>query len=116
MKKNAVSRLVGGFFGAVAALSLLSGCGERESAGNHGQSHAEGEAHDHDAEPATPHGGTPVMIAEEKFHLELVLTCNDTRYIVWFGAWQEMRPQLLVVPKTGRSWSGWPAVELSLGK
>jgi hypothetical protein len=60
------------FLGAVAALSLLSGCGERDSAGSHGHSHGKGDAHDHGAEATTPHGGTPVMIAAEKFHLELV--------------------------------------------
>ena len=32
------------------------------------------------------------------------------------GAWQEMRPELLVVRKTGRSWNGWPAVGPNLNK
>ncbi len=72
MKNNAVSRISVCFLGAVAALSLLSGCGERDSAGSHGHSHDGGDAHEHGTEAATPHGGTPVMIAEEKFHLELV--------------------------------------------
>lgn len=72
MKRSAVSSIAVCFLGATTALSLLSGCGKRESASSHGHSHADGEAHNHGAEPATPHGGTPVMIAEEKFHLELV--------------------------------------------
>lgn len=59
------------FLGALTALSLLTGCGERDSA-SHGHSHADGEAHDHAAATGTPHGGTPVIVGEEKFHLELV--------------------------------------------
>lgn len=72
MKNSAVSIFGVCLLGAVSVLGLLSGCSERENASSHGHSHVDGEAHDHGAEAATPHGGTPVMIAEEKFHLELL--------------------------------------------
>jgi hypothetical protein len=60
------------FIGAIAALSLLSGCGEREGAGSHGHRHADGKTHHHGGKASTPHGGTPVMIGNGNFHLEIV--------------------------------------------
>jgi hypothetical protein len=38
-----------------------------------------------------------------EIQLFLVLTCNDTRYIVQCHPWHEMHLPLLVVQKTGRS-------------
>jgi hypothetical protein len=46
----------------VLALVLLAGCGESK----HGDSH-----HGHQHTP--PHGGTPVVLGNEEYHLELVL-------------------------------------------
>ena len=37
------------------------------------------------------------------FEEQLLLNCNDTRYIVCCGAWHERRPQSVVVPRTGKS-------------
>jgi hypothetical protein len=61
------------FGGVIAALALLNGCGNHPGADSAGHSHAAGEAHDHDTEHAPPHGGTPVLVADDEFHLELVL-------------------------------------------
>jgi hypothetical protein len=36
---------------------------------------------------------------------DLVLSCNDKRYRVSFGAWQEMRPESVVVRKTCKHWN-----------
>lgn len=54
-------------------LSFAVGC--RDSSSSHGHSHEGENAHSHDAghdDHAPPHGGTPVVIADDKFHLELV--------------------------------------------
>ena len=56
------------------ALGFAVGC--RDSDDSHGHSHDGEKAHAHDAskdDHAPPHGGTPVNIADDKFHLELVL-------------------------------------------
>jgi hypothetical protein len=77
MNRKLLVQFVGPFFGVVAALALLNGCGESPRADAHGHSHEGEAAHDHDAGHAgdhgPPHGGTPVNIADDKFHLELVL-------------------------------------------
>lgn len=73
MKADSLFRLVVPFAGVVAALALLNGCGDHQTADSAGHSHAPGEAHSHDAEQAPPHGGTPVLVADDEFHLELVL-------------------------------------------
>lgn len=73
MKTDSLFRLVVPLAGALAALGLLSGCGDRQTADSGGHSHAAGEAHSHDTEQAPPHGGTPVLVADDEFHLELVL-------------------------------------------
>jgi hypothetical protein len=59
------------FLGVVAALALLNGCGDSKS-GDHGHSHADGNGHSHGDDHTPPHGGTPVVVEEDKFHLELV--------------------------------------------
>jgi len=57
------------------ALGFAVGC--REAKDSHGHSHHGEAAHSHDGghepAPAPPHGGTPVNIADDQFHLELVL-------------------------------------------
>lgn len=72
MRKNSLSRFPGAFAGVVAALVLLNGC--RDS-GGHGHPHGDGHGHSHDHHDP-PHGGTPVLIAADKFHLELVLDAH----------------------------------------
>lgn len=56
------------------ALCIAVGC--RDSQNSHGHSHDGEKAHSHEAghghDHAPPHGGTPVIVAEDKFHLELV--------------------------------------------
>jgi hypothetical protein len=47
------------------ALLLTVAVGCRDSSSSHG--------HSHDDDHAPPHGGTPVIVADDKFHLELVL-------------------------------------------
>ena len=73
MKTESSFRWLVPFAGVVAALALLNGCGDHQTADGSGHSNAAGEAHSHDAEPAPPHGGTPVLVADDEFHLELVL-------------------------------------------
>jgi hypothetical protein len=51
------------------ALCFVVGCGDSQTSDGH--SHADGHGHSHD-DHAPPHGGTPVIVAEDKFHLELV--------------------------------------------
>ena len=51
------------------AILLATGCGNSND--DHGHSH---ETSDH----APPHGGTPVLVAEDEFHLELVLDTDAT--------------------------------------
>jgi hypothetical protein len=65
MKKLSLLRFLVPVLGGVAALALLNGCGDSKH-GDHGHGHSHGDDH------APPHGGTPVVIAEDKFHLELV--------------------------------------------
>jgi hypothetical protein len=56
-------------------LSLAVGC--RDASVSHGHSHDGEDAHSHDTDQAQnsapPHGGTPVVVADDQFHLELVL-------------------------------------------
>lgn len=60
---------------ATSALMLFTGCGNSNH-DSHGHSHADGHSHAHAEEHAPPHGGTPVIVAEDKFHLELVLDAS----------------------------------------
>jgi hypothetical protein len=53
------------------ALLLTVAVGCRDSSSSHGHSHEGENAHSHD-DHAPPHGGTPVIVADDKFHLELV--------------------------------------------
>jgi hypothetical protein len=58
---------------AAFLLTIAVGC--RDSSNSHGHSHEGENAHSHDAghaDHAPPHGGTPVVIAGDQFHLELV--------------------------------------------
>lgn len=73
MKTDSLFRLVVPFASVLAASGLTNGCGDRQAADSVGRSHAAGAAHSHDAEHAPPHGGTPVVVADDEFHLELVL-------------------------------------------
>jgi len=54
-----------------AALLLTVAVGCRDSSSSHGHSHEGENTHSHD-DHAPPHGGTPVIVADDKFHLELV--------------------------------------------
>jgi hypothetical protein len=57
----------------VLLLTVAVGC--RDSSSSHGHSHEGENAHSHDAghdDHVLPHGGTPVIVAGDKFHLELV--------------------------------------------
>lgn len=67
MKRTMLVQFVGPCFGLIAALALLSGCGEAPKGGSQAPDHDD-HAHAH----SPPHGGTPVIIADDKFHLELV--------------------------------------------
>lgn len=58
-------------FSWVAAAALLTGCGDS----HHGHDHAGGKPHKHEHTP--PHGGTPVVLGKEQFHLELVLEATN---------------------------------------
>lgn len=59
------------------ALLLTVAVGCRDANDSHGHSHDGENAHRHDAghghDHAPPHGGTPVVVAADQFHLELVL-------------------------------------------
>lgn len=60
---------------ALCGVVLCFAVGCRDSSSSHGHSHEGENAHSHDAghdDHAPPHGGTPVIVAEDKFHLELV--------------------------------------------
>lgn len=57
---------------AICGLVLCFAVGCRDSSSSHGHSHEGENAHSHD-DHAPPHGGTPVVVADDKFHLELVL-------------------------------------------
>ncbi len=63
------------FLTTVCLLVAAAGC--REAKDSHGHSHDGEHGHSHDSghghAAAPPHGGTPVVVAEDKFHLELVL-------------------------------------------
>jgi hypothetical protein len=65
------------------ALMLTVAVGCRDSADSHGHSHDGEAAHDHDADAdhdqAPPHGGTPVVVADDQFHLELVLDATAAK-------------------------------------
>jgi hypothetical protein len=66
MKSSLVSRFVVTSAGALTALALLNGCKDSHSHGDPTSGHSH---EDH----APPHGGTPVIVGEDRFHLELVL-------------------------------------------
>jgi hypothetical protein len=53
----------------VLLLTVAVGC--RDSSSSHGHSHEGENAHSHD-DHAPPHGGTPVVVADDRFHLEFV--------------------------------------------
>lgn len=62
------------FLTTALLLSVSVGCHDAKD--SHGHSHDGPNAHSHDAghdDHAPPHGGTPVNIADDQFHLELVL-------------------------------------------
>jgi hypothetical protein len=61
----------------LAVLCLAVGC--REAVDSHGHSHDGEDAHSHDAVQSPPHGGTPVLVADDEFHLELVLDPTAAR-------------------------------------
>lgn len=60
-------------------LSYATGC--RDQQDSHGHSHNGADAHSHgnDGDHAPPHGGTPVVIADDVFHLELVLDTSTPK-------------------------------------
>jgi len=58
-------------------LCLAAGC--REAADSHGHSHDGDDAHSHDTAHGPPHGGTPVLVADDEFHLELVLDSTSAK-------------------------------------
>jgi hypothetical protein len=62
-----------------AALLLTTAPGCRDSTDSHGHSHGGEAGHSHDQDQPLPHGGTPVLIAEDQFHLELVLDAPAAR-------------------------------------
>lgn len=66
MNSSLVSRFIVPSAGALAALALLNGCRDSQSHGDQAAAHSH---EDH----APPHGGTPVIVGEDRFHLELVL-------------------------------------------
>ncbi len=72
MKNYSLSRFITPFVGALVARAFLNGCGDSQST----TQHAPGHTHD---DHAPPHGGTPVIVAEDKFHLELVLDASAAR-------------------------------------
>jgi hypothetical protein len=74
MKKTSLLRFIVPLLAVVAVLALLNGCGDSKSGDGHGHDHADG----HD-DHAPPHGGTPVVVAEDKFHLELVLDATAAK-------------------------------------
>ncbi len=53
---------------AVAIVTLVSGCSKRDPHAGHDHSAHATPKHEHKA----PHGGTPVVLGKEAFHLELV--------------------------------------------
>lgn len=66
MKSSLVSRFIVPSAGVLAALALLNGCKDSQSHSDQASGHSH---EDH----APPHGGTPVIVGEDRFHLELVL-------------------------------------------
>lgn len=91
MKAVSLFRLPRALLGAVAALALLNGCGQRPA-----PSHA-GSGHSHD-DHAPPHGGTPILVADDEYHLELVVdpTAGRAQVYVLDGHLEEY----LAVPET----------------
>jgi hypothetical protein len=72
MKDYLVSRFIVPLAGALAALVSLNGCKDSHSHGEQSSGHSH-ESH------APPHGGTPVIVGEDRFHLELVLDAAAAR-------------------------------------
>ena len=67
---------------AFCGLVLCFAVGCRDSSSSHGHSHEGENAHSHNAghdDHAPPHGGTPVIVADDKFHLELVLDATAAK-------------------------------------
>ncbi|HMP84281.1 MAG TPA: hypothetical protein PKA41_16405 [Verrucomicrobiota bacterium] len=65
------------------ALLLTVAVGCRDAKDSHGHTHDGKSGHSHDArhghDHAPPHGGTPVIIADDQFHLELVLDASAAK-------------------------------------
>lgn len=59
---------------------------------------------------------TTLRVALGEILAQLLLTCNDRRYIVQWRAWQGVRPQSVVVRKTGENWHGWLGVGPNLDR
>jgi len=57
-------------FSWVAVAGLLAGCGD-----SHHEHHAGEKPHKHEHTP--PHGGTPVVLGKEQYHLEFVLEATS---------------------------------------
>ena len=72
MKSSLMSRFTVSSASALASLALLNGCNDPHPHGDQATGHGH---EDH----APPHGGTPVVVAEDKFHLELVLDASAAR-------------------------------------
>ena len=77
MKKSLLFHFIVPSLGVATALGLLIGCGDSKK-DDHGHSHKDGQGHSHD-DHAPPHGGTPVLVEEDKFHLELVLDATAAK-------------------------------------
>jgi predicted small lipoprotein YifL len=69
-----ISRALPASMSALAALALLTGCGDSAPSGHPSSAHP----HSHD-DHAPPHGGTPVLIADDEYHLELVLDASSAK-------------------------------------
>lgn len=57
---------------ALCGVVLCFAVGCRDSSSSHGHSNDDGHGHSHGNDQAPPHGGTPVIVADDQFHLELV--------------------------------------------
>ncbi|MEY4201947.1 MAG: hypothetical protein RLZZ265_3687, partial [Verrucomicrobiota bacterium] len=72
MKSSSLFGFAAPSIGALAALALLNGCSDSQSP----RDQASGHSHD---DHTPPHGGTPVLVADDQFHLELVLDASAGR-------------------------------------
>lgn len=69
----------------LAVICLTVGCHEAVDSHDHDHDHNHDgeEAHSHDTVPMPPHGGTPVVVADDEFHLELVLDAVEGRMLAY---------------------------------